>query len=316
MSVEKELRFLKRLKKKRYPKIPHVDLGIGDDCALIQGLLISKDMFVEGVHFTKDVLTPYEIGRKALLVNISDIAAMGGVPLAFLFAISFPGDEGIFESILEGVERVSDEFGLSMLGGDMSGSGGGIAISITILGRSSNPIRRDGVKEGDLVFVTGTLGDSSMGLELIRKGKGREFPYLVWRHKNPTPRVREGALLSSLGFVSSMIDVSDGLSVDLTRIVEPSGLGFRLYWDKIPLSREFVMAADFIEESDPSRFVLYGGEDYELLFTVPKDSIGLAAKLPFPVALIGEVVREGYTLVKDGKEVPINPAGGYSHFEG
>ena len=170
---------------------------------------------------------------------------------------------------------------------------------------------RDRGNTGDIVCVTGTLGDSSLGLEIIKKGLSRDYPYLTMRHKEPTPRVREGILLSHIA--NSMIDISDGLLLDLYRLLGMGRLGFIVNVDAIPLSEEFKTAVKDLKYNDPLSFALYGGEDYELLFTVPKENIEKLYDLPFPVSIIGEVVEKGYYLKVNGSLKPIEIKG-YEHF--
>ncbi len=308
--MKRELEFLKRLRSWPQPEIPWVSIGIGDDCAEVKNLLISKDLFVEGVHFDTKFLSFYEAGRKSLLVNLSDIASMGAVPLGYLAAISFRGDERVFFETMDGMRRVSEEFGVPLIGGDLSG-GDRLVISITVLGFSDNPVRRRGASEGDLVFVTGTLGDSSLGLELMRRDL--YFPFLWWRHKNPVPRLREGAVLASLGVPSSMIDLSDGLVPDLFRLATENGLGFVIYAEKLPRSYHFDRAISELG-LDPLNFILYGGEDYELLFTASREKLPAVERLPFRVTLVGEMVDSGFYIKKDGGIEPLDIKG-YEHFE-
>ena len=307
----KEERFLERLKRWRLYKDPYLGLGIGDDAALYGDFLLTKDLLVEGVHFSLELMTPYEVGRRAVLVNVSDIAAMGGYPLSMLFGISFSGDEGIFREISEGARRVCEEWGINLIGGDMVGSPGPIFISITLLGKASRPLMREGARPGDLIFVTGTLGDGSMGLEVLKKGLGEEFPYLSLRYKNPIPRVREASIISSLDLASSLMDLSDGLSIDIRRLL--GDLGAEICLKNLPLSDEYKKAASrLLPQEDLYEYALYGGDDYELLFTAAPEKLDMVKKLPFRVSLIGKVVEKGFFLVDDARR-PFDERG-YRHF--
>ena len=307
----KEERFLERLKRWRLYRDPYLELGIGDDAALYGGLLLTKDLLVEGVHFSLELMTPYEVGRRAVLVNISDVAAMGGYPLSMLLGISFGGDEEVFREITEGARRVCEEWGINLIGGDMVGSPGPIFISITLLGKASKPLRREGARPGDLIFVTGTLGDGAMGLEVLKKGLEEEFPYLSLRYKNPTPRVKEASIISSLDLANSLMDLSDGLSVDIRRLL--GNLGAEIYPKNIPLSEEYRKASSkLFPGRDLYECALYGGDDYELLFTAAPEKLDMIKKLPFRVSLIGRVIEKGFFLV-DGVRRSFDERG-YRHF--
>lgn len=304
---------------------PAVPVSIGDDAAAFQWQngyigLTTSDMLVEGVHFDLSFCDPFRLGRKSLAVNLSDIAAMGGIPRWFLLSLAIPAklSVGFVELFTSGMLGLADEYGTALVGGDTCASKEGLVISITLYGEQQEGriIRRRGALPGEAVFVTGTLGDSALGLELLRKGStdGR----CISRHLDPSPRVREGLALAEAGLATAMIDISDGLLSDLGHITEMSGSGAFVHQDRIPLSREFAAHVESLRNSDYS-LALGGGEDYELLFTAParnRDAIGsLFAELGTPVTEIGEITSTPgvHVLSAEGKPIPA-PKAGFDHF--
>jgi len=276
--------------------------GIGDDAAVIKWkrgmyLLFASDMTLENVHFTRRSATPFEIGWKALGRNISDIAAMGGVPrYAVVSAALDPHMRVSYaQEIFRGIKTLADMFKVNIVGGDTSASER-IAIDIAIIGEveKSRLVPRDGAKEGDLILVTGSIGGS-------RKGKHLRF----------IPRVREARALVEGFKVNAMIDISDGLILDLGRVLDSSGVGARIYKSAVPVSREAKVFEKAIIE----------GEDFELLFTMSVAEArrffkkGLA-KMETAVTLIGEVTvrKKGFVIVdEEGRETRAD-AKGYLHF--
>jgi len=265
--------------------------------------LVSTDLLMEGTHFLRDKITPYQLGWKAAAVNFSDIAAMGGSPLGVFLALSLPEALGATwtEEFLRGFLDISREYAFPLLGGDTTASPDRISICVTVLGQCPKgaSLKRSGAKPGDLICVTGTLGDSAAGLELLLSGNS-EGP-LVEKHLLPRPRIAEGEALR--GKAGAMMDISDGVASDLRHILEESGVGAELESSRLPLSdafREFCRR----EGKDPVRLALCGGEDYELLFTI---SPTIAAGIPHTV--IGRIT-EGSGLKLDSKECELQ---GYSH---
>lgn len=302
--------------RKAFPS-PQGITGIGDDCAIIPqqngwDTLVSTDILVEGTHFLKDDITPYQLGWKAGAVNISDIAAMGGYPTGSFLALALPKklDSDWENEFLRGYGDISREYGFPLLGGDTTASPDGIGICITVLGKAPHgkSLRRNTAKAGDLICVTGTLGDSAAGLEAILKGlpRSRETEALIGRHYLPRPRLTEGQQLAASPGVHAMMDISDGIGSDLRHIMEESGLGAEVDVRAIPLSEEMTaFCAAF--GSDPVRLALEGGEDYELLFTVQPDS---EPDLKVPHTVIGTMTKET-TLVWKGSDIDYC---GYRHF--
>lgn len=300
-------------------------IGIGDDAAATEPTpgcltLTTSDMLVEGVHFDLSFCAPQTLGRKSLAVNLSDIAAMGAKPRWFLLSLAIPPSLSVefLDRFTAGALEMAAEFGVTLIGGDTCSSKGGLVISITAMGEQK-PERiaaRSGAKEGDLIFVTGALGDSALGLELLRMGKPDGEG--VKRHLDPTPRVKEALILSERGIPTAMIDVSDGLLADLGHILEMSGKGALLRLEALPLSPFFREMA-VKSHDDPYRLPLSGGEDYELIFTAPpareEEILSLFGKGSIPVSRIGVITPgKGITLLSpDGS--PYHPGKqGYNHF--
>lgn len=259
-----------------------VALGIGDDSAVLgleagARLVASTDVLVENVHFRARYMTPRQIGKKAVCVSLSDIGAMGAVPRFLLCSAGYPrsSSDGFAEELAEGVGDGCAEFGVSLVGGNISESRT-VFVNMTALGEISEgeAVARSGAASGDGVYATGTLGDSALGL-LIVSGKNRppgsERP--VARHVEPTPRLSVGRLLGRRGVASSMIDVSDGLFADLGKITAAHGLGADVRLGDIPLSPGFLeLSSRFC--GDGVGLAVRGGEDYELLFTAPAEKAG------------------------------------------
>ncbi|MHC1698781.1 MAG: thiamine-phosphate kinase [Geobacteraceae bacterium] len=252
-----------------------VTIGIGDDAAAFQWhanclALATTDMLLEGVHFDLSFCDPFRLGRKALAVNLSDIAAMGGRPCSFLLSLGIPENFSLdfLNEFSSGLLEIADEFGVTLIGGDTCASRGGLVIGITLYGEQERQkvTQRDTARPGESIFVTGHLGDSALGLKLLQEGQKKGTA--IERHLDPTPRVREGLALADAGLTCAMIDISDGLLSDLGHITGRSAMGARVYLERIPLSREY---SEHFGSKVPERYslALGGGEDYELLFTAP-----------------------------------------------
>lgn len=311
--------------------------GIGDDCAVVQfggdpTILLTSDMMVEGTHFILDVIGPRRLGRKALSASLSDISAMGGIPCFALVSIGVPDSLPVEAAnlIYEGLKERADEFALLIVGGDTVSSPL-ITIDVSVVGRAPGGkfIGRSGALPGDLVMVTGDLGNSGAGLALLRSGcelpGGRPAQDLDWTcellvaHLDPTPRVREAGVLMKIGGVTSMIDVSDGLSTDVTHIARESRVGIRINADEVPISDSARLLASYMNV-DPLQWALTGGEDYELLFTAPRPVVDRLSSEVYretgtKVTVIGEVTDfgSGVSIEKGGEVIRIAP-GGYDHF--
>ena len=299
--------------------------GIGDDAAILtpspgMAALVTTDLLLEGVHFQLAFTDPHRLGRKAVAVNLSDIAACGGTPTAFLVALAIPAETELafVRSLYQGMLAQAREFQVSLVGGDTS-RGDRLLISITLMGeaKAGEVVYRAGAKKGDLIFVPGTIGDAALGLQQLKQG-GKEGG-LVQRHLAPAPRVREGREIACRSLATAMIDVSDGLAADLGHIVEASGVGAEVRLSRLPLSEEYLREVAGYN-ADPYALALTGGEDYELLFTAPpakEQAVDkLVQELGIPITAIGEIVDAlagVRVLTDDGKEYPIK-ATGHDHF--
>ncbi len=302
-----------------------VTIGIGDDAAAFQWhanclALATTDMLLEGVHFDLSFCDPFKLGRKALAVNLSDIAAMGGRPLSFLLTLAIPEQFSLdfLNDFSAGLLGIADEFGVTLIGGDTCASCGGLVIGITLYGEQEEQkvTQRGTARPGESIFVTGYLGDSALGLKLLQEGQRQGNA--IDRHLDPTPRVHEGLALAEAGLTNSMIDISDGLLSDLGHITGKSAMGARLHLDKIPLSREY---SEHFGSRVHERYslALGGGEDYELLFTAPayrKCEIEmLFRKYGTPVSEIGEITSvPGIRVLSPEGETLQGIAPGYDHF--
>ena len=273
-----ELTVIRDLKSRFKSRSDNVILGIGDDCAAVKPgsgiMLYSTDTLTEGIHFLTSYMTFREIASKSVSTAVSDIAAMGGTPLYFLSTLGIPKcfPQNHTNELLAGFEESSGLYGIELIGGNISGSEK-LFIDITIIGEVDKDrlVSRKGAADGDILFVTGTLGDSAMGLELLKTGKGTSDGFLENRHKQPTARTGAGKLLADNFTVSSMIDISDGFLIDLERITLESGLGADVYLDRLPLSEQYRERKSLFNE--PLSFALSGGEDYELLFTARPENV-------------------------------------------
>lgn len=279
------------------------DIGIGDDAAVVDipegKLVVTTDSLVENVHFKTSWVTPEFLGRKAALTNISDISAMGATPLYALISLIFPKiyfSESFIRSLYKGFKKEFHPLGVSIIGGNIS-KGESLSVTITVIGRSDNkPLTRTGARVGDLICVTGTLGKAKEELDALMSGRKKKWTLL------PPNRLSFAQKLAERQLATSCIDVSDGLSIDLHRLIKASNVGAEIQ----ALARGPLANIDL---------TLYGGEEYELLFTIPKDRIDECKALSriekTPVSIIGEVVdRNNVTLImKNGKRVLLKPKG-------
>jgi len=308
---------------------PDVERAIGDDAAVFKGsghdrFLATTDVLNESVHFSLKSTTPYLLGRKSLAVNLSDIAAMGGIPLYFFVGLSLPKHLPLdfVRALYRGMQAQARRFNVVLLGGDTVTASGGLSISITLIGRSHSRkvLYRSGAKFGDLIFVSGTLGDSALGLALLQKGeRASSRQHLIRRHLDPEPRVALGQALAEAKLATSMIDVSDGIAADLGHILEQSHVGAEVYLEQLPFSRAYQRHVSHLC-ADMYAPALSGGEDYELLFTVPskcrKSVEACARKLGVDVSCIGRITgaEENFKIIDaGGKEYTLNEKG-FCHF--
>jgi thiamine-monophosphate kinase len=277
-------------------------LGIGDDAALLLPrpgfqTILTSDWFLEGSHFLRDKHPADSIGWKCLARAVSDIAAMGGVPKYFLLSLAIPGTHtGLWlDRFLRGLARAARRFDCQLAGGDTTRSDE-ILINVAVFGEipASRAVLRSGAKPGDLIYVTGHLGEAEFGLQTLRQSRtaGRRSNLSVKKHLYPEPRLAVGAWLATKRIATSMMDLSDGLSSDLPRLCAASRVGARIVTGKLP--RVEVDGTKSPKDVELTELALNGGDDYELLFTVRP---GQARRLPpkfqgIPLTCIGEITRQ------------------------
>ena len=282
-------------------------VGLGDDAAVIDippgcSLVFCSDLVVENTHFARDLHPPASIAHKAIAANVSDVAAMGGIATYFLISLSAPPNlewtwlEGFFQ----GVENACWQFDIVLVGGD-SASSEHIFVDVSMIGRvkSGQAVRRSGAEPGDAIYVTGTLGASMLGFERLKEGNNTDAA--VKRHLFPQPRYQVGPAVA--GKAHAMIDVSDGLSTDLSHILTESKVSARIYKDRLP-----------IWPGAEEHHALHGGEEYELIIVAPQ--------LPqmvdgVPLTHIGEIIESGMEhqafLIDGARETVLYPRG-WQHF--
>ncbi len=306
-------------------------IGIGDDAAALKVapskiLLVTTDMLLEEIHFDFSFTDFQSLGWKSAAANLSDIAAMGGIPRYCLTSIGIPDHISVeqIKDFYRGFHSLMKSHKTVLVGGDTCRSSQGMVISVTVLGEieKTKMLARSGAKPGDIIFVTGTLGDSAAGLDILKNGvkgqgsksKGAEAKRLIKKHINPSARIAEGRAIALSGCASAMIDISDGLSSDLSHICEQSGVGAEIRSDRLPISPSLMKLSGWV--SMPVLFyALSGGEDYELLFTVPPGKMKRLESLNIPITEIGMIKRGKTILLLDGsnRKSRLKP-GGYDHF--
>jgi thiamine-monophosphate kinase len=298
-------------------------IGIGDDAAAWQGddsiELATVDSFIQDVHYPSGLVHWPELGGKALAVNLSDIAAMGGLPRYALVSLALPPETEVdsVTTFYTGLLRLAGEYGVTIVGGDTSNAPL-VVISITVLGSSPQKrlLTRSSAQAGELVAVTGNLGAAAAGLEMLTRNLEFEAEAAARFQRSffkPTPRIIEGQLLLEQG-VKTAIDISDGLVADLGQICKSSKVGARIEAERVPVEPE--VKASFGERA--LELALTGGEDYELLFTAGAEAIDRVKKVAsIPVTVIGEITAgQGVTVVdRQGKPLKLGRAG-WEHFTG
>ncbi|HIE44320.1 MAG TPA: thiamine-phosphate kinase [Candidatus Omnitrophica bacterium] len=302
----KEQEIIENLKEIVPSKGKDILTDIGDDTAVVKWdkdfyLLLTTDVVVEDVHFRKAETTPYQIGWKALAVDLSDIAAMGGIPLYALVSLGLPeGNLQLLKGVYRGIKALAKKYDVKIIGGNISKSPF-LFVNIFLAGkveRKNLKLRRT-AKAGDLICITGKLGGAQ-----------------VRKHLSFTPRIEEVRALIQQVTISSMIDISDGLSSDLIKLAQESKVGFKIYLDRVPVSKDTLKLSKTREGR--ISHALNDGEDYEILFTVPKKfSKALPRKIcSVEITKIGEIISERkYYGIEKGKEIRITEAG-FDHFTG
>lgn len=309
---------------------PGVLVGIGDDCAVLDPggpdyWLWTMDTLIEGIHFQTSYLSPFQLGRKSLAVNLSDIAAMGGEALYALVSLGWPPKRDLTGALEfgEGLAALAREYRVAVIGGDTVASPEGVTVTLTVLGRvpKGELLRRSGAQPGDRVYVTGPLGLAAAGLEVLLNQlplEEAEKAPLVRAHLDPRPQLAAGRLLARERLATALIDLSDGVATDLMHLCRQSGLGARLFAAAVPLNPGLRKVAALLQR-EPLDLALTGGEDYELLFTVPpakaaRLSQAFAQAGLRPPQALGEMVPGREVLLITDKKEKIITGQGYEHF--
>ncbi len=305
-----ERRLIERIRAASKSRTAALVRGIGDDCAVLRPpknheMLVTTDFSIEGVHFRRDWHSAESVGHRCLARGLSDIAAMGGEPLAAFLSLALPADlpQKWADGFLKGLLRLAERFRVPLAGGDIAQSLSGVTADIVVVGSvpRGEAVLRSGARPGDRIYVSGALGASVAALQLLRAGKKvRAAAYPA--HFSPTPRLELGRALREKKLASAMIDISDGISVDLAHLCDESGVGAVVEAELIPVAPKSTL-----------EFALHGGEDYELLFTsrarLPKQIAGVK------VTQIGEIVSRRGVWVNgvDGRKSVLKPRG-WEHF--
>ncbi|UCC91552.1 MAG: thiamine-phosphate kinase [Candidatus Aenigmatarchaeota archaeon] len=309
-----EFGLIKRISRKIKDK--NVLTQIGDDTAVIKiggkFVLFTADTLVEDDHFSLKWSSPFQIGKKAMEINVSDMAAMGGEPKYALISLCLKRDERVewVDGLYRGIYSVARKYGFEIVGGNVT-HGKQTVIDVSMLGETRKPVLRSRAKVNDLICVTGDLGKSQAGLELLLKfGKKAKRFVISKSHLEPKSRLKESRIISK--FAHSMIDVSDGLASEVSHICGLSRKGALINREKIPISKQTKLAAELVKK-DPVDFALHGGEDFELVFTVSRKNLDkLRRKLKFSV--VGKILpkSDGIYLLDKGRKRKLGK--GYDHF--
>jgi thiamine-monophosphate kinase len=307
-------------------------VGIGDDAAVVEPVrgsltVLKTDGLVEGIHFDRRFCTAFDVGWKALAVNLSDVAAMGAAPRAALLSISLPAALPFadFAGLLDGFLALARDARVALAGGNLTRSPGPLVVDVSVTGfvRRRDVLRRSGARAGDVVFVSGAVGSARAGLESLSAAAddGRalagNLEGAAARYRRPAPRSRLGALLGRARAATACMDLSDGLADAVTQVATASGRGARIHTDALPIDpavRRWFEARG----GDPVTAACAGGDDYELLFTVPRRRLGrlrhvIREARGVAVTRIGEITADrDIVLVRDGRPEPL-PAG-FVHF--
>lgn len=300
-----------------------VSLSVGDDCAITSipsgyQLAITTDTLVEGTHFLPSI-SPADLAYKSVAVNLSDLAAMGATPTWMSLALTLPEiKEAWLAEFSQSLFAILDRYGVSLIGGDTTK--GPLSITLTAQGflPKNQGLFRHQAKVGDWIFVSGFLGDSAAGLDLLlqnRKIENESDRYFIQRHLHPTPRVELGLALRS--FSCCALDISDGLLADLEHILERSQVGAEIYLENLPLSHHLCTQ---YEQTQAEKFALTGGEDYELCFTVSEEKREEMEQVlrsqGIKVTRIGQILpaTSGLNLLKNGKKMALPTHIGFDHF--
>lgn len=331
-----EFGLIDRISKQFQPSNKSTLLGIGDDAAVIaageESILLCTDMLTEGVHFDLSYTPLQHLGYKAVVVNVSDIAAMNGRPEQIVISLGLSNRFSVeaIDTFYDGVKAACNNYNLDLVGGDTTSSASGLVISIAALGRvkKDKVTYRSGAKVNDIICATGDLGGAYMGLQILERNKQEfltnpemkpqleNFEYMVGRQLKPEARMDIVYELAELGIVpTSMIDISDGLASELLHISKNSKVGIKIFEDKIPIDTKVYETAAIELNIDPVTCALNGGEDYELLFTIRQEDFEKIKNHP-DIHFIGHVhdnAQQNLLVSKQGTIIPIT-AQGWNHF--
>lgn len=307
-------------------------LGIGDDCAVIPTTadevdVITTDMLIENTHFLRHAISPEELGYKSLAVNLSDVAAMGAKPISAFIALAIPQDLEVewLSRFYSGMQELADSAGVHIMGGDTTRSPQGLSICITAMGRmpQCNLKLRSMAKPGDIVCLSGTIGDSPAGLQLLLHDcanlHNTDHQHLLTMHNHPRPHLEEGLWLGKQPAVHAMMDVSDGIDSDLRRICEQSHTGIQINLDVLPLSDQLKTVCNTMGWN-AAQLAATGGEDYCLVCTIaaetyPKLAAAFSAEFGQPLTAIGHVVDSHTDVRYEAAGTPVTLEGhGFDHF--
>jgi thiamine-monophosphate kinase len=289
------------------PKAGSVMAGIGDDCAVLRlppgrEALITTDFTLEGIHFRRDWHPAESVGHRCLARGLSDIAAMGGEPLAAFLSLALPRNlpQSWVNGFLRGLLTLAGKFAVTLAGGDTAESPDGVLADIVVLGSvpKGKPVLRSGARPGERIYISGELGGSAATVQWMMKTQRKLKPPDFPRHFFPEPRLELGRILREKGLASAMIDTSDGLSTDLAHICEESGVGAEIQAEAIPRAS----IGKPVHEVD-LHFALHGGEDYELLFTAPRGKRVPARLAGLPISQIGHITRRRKIFLRNKKGV-------------
>jgi thiamine-monophosphate kinase len=325
-----EFGFIERISDKfRHLLLPDF-IGIGDDCAVIpynekEDYVITTDLLIEDIHFLKNRITPGQLGYKSLAVNLSDIAAMGAEPVGSFLSIGIPAETEVeyLDAVMEGFHKLSQKYQVPLLGGDTTKSKKHLMINVGIVGkcRKGKALLRSMAQIDDIVCVTGYLGDSAGGLEVLLNDlpETKDNLQLILSHHLPEPHIKEGLWLAEQSGVHAMMDVSDGISSDLAHILKASGKSAVIELDRLPVS-ETLRKVAVAEGWDLDKLVTSGGEDYVLLLTVKDNSFvtinaGFKAVFGRDLIQIGKIAKGDPRInwMRYGKQVVLNKHG-FNHF--
>lgn len=300
--------------------------GIGDDAAIFsigggQAGLLTIDSLVDKVHFDRSYTSFDDLGHKALAANLSDIAAMGGRPILAVVSITVTEDVCLseIEKIYSGIRKLAQKHGVAICGGDtVAGQELSLTIAVYGEGKKNNIGLRSGAKVGDAVLVTGSLGASQAGLEILNSKFKNKNAKLTKKHLRPEPRVKEAQLLASKFKLHGMMDISDGLASELHHIARESKVGIIIDQGALPTANEAITAANLLKK-DPLEYCLYGGEEYELLFTLQPGKAVEAKKMllrkGLPCSVIGYIIKgRGVKMIEPNGAVKKLANKGYTHF--